>query len=126
MKTILIFVSTALLVGCSHRSAPPTNAADSTPASAESHSVDRSTIKVGSFTISTVMDVPMSSSVQEAAAILSFGGHRIVANFDKHQLTIDEDTTISLAADVNEINVKFARGTLLVTVDEVLVFPPNK
>jgi hypothetical protein len=83
-------------------------------------------MKVGDFTISTTLDVPMSNSVQDATAILTFGGHRLVADFDKLELTIDDKETISLRPDVNEIQVKFVRGTLLVNVDEVPVFPPSK
>jgi len=68
----------------------------------------------------------MSNTIQDAQATLTFAGHKIVADFDKHQLTIDNHETISLQPDVNEIKIKFVRGTLLINVDEVLVFPPGK
>jgi hypothetical protein len=115
-----------MLVGCAQRPAPPSNDPALTPAIVQSHPVDRASMKVGDFTISTTLDVPMSNFVQEATAILTFGGHKLAADFDKHQLTIDDNEPISLQPDVNEIQVKFVRGTLLVHVDEVLVFPPNK
>ena len=83
-------------------------------------------MKVGDFAISTTLDVPMSNSVQGATAILTFGGHKLAADFEKHQLMIDDNEPISLQPDVNEIQVKYVRGTLLVHVDDVLVFPPNR
>ena len=126
MKSIFILVSTAVFAGCTQRPSPPSDNTDSTPAVLESHEVNRSSIQVGNFKISTVLDVPMSTSVQDAAAVLTFGSHKISADFDKHQLTIDDNETISLQPDVSEIWVKFVRGTLLVSVDEVPVFPPSK
>ncbi len=126
MKSTLVFALTVLLVGCAPSPAPPSNDSEPAPVTSESHSVDRSWIKVGAFMISTVFDVPASSTIQEAAASLAFGDHTVAADFNQHELTIDEETMIPLAADVNEINVKFVRGTLLVTVDEVLVFPQNR
>ena len=126
VKSILVLVSTAMLFGCTQKPAPPSNSTASTPAASESHEVNRSSVKVGDFTILTILDVPMSNSVQDATAILTFGGHKLAADFDKHKLTIDDQETISLPQDVNEIQVKFVYGTLVVTVDEVPVFPPSK
>jgi len=126
MKSILVLVSTAMLIGCSQRSAPPSDSTASTPAASESHEVNRSSMKVGDFTISTILDVPLSNSVHDATAILTFGGHTIAVDFDNRKLTNDDKETISLRQDVNEIQVKFVYGTLVVTVDEVPVFPPSK
>jgi hypothetical protein len=126
MKSILVFVSIAMLVGCAPKPTPPSDNPISTPAVPESPEINRSSIKVGNFTISTTLDVPMSNSIQDSQAILTFASHKVVADFDKHQLTIDNHEALSLQPDVNEIKIKFVRGTLLINVDEVLVFPPGK
>jgi len=115
-----------MLVGCAPKPPPladnPTVIA-SVPESAE---INRDTIKVGNYTISTTLDVPVSRMIQDAQVTLTFAGHKVVANFDKHQLSIDNDEPLVLQPDVNEIKVKFVRGTLLINVDEVLVFPAGK
>jgi hypothetical protein len=126
MKSTFVLVLSALLVGCTQRPAPSNSDPAPPPAVPESQEVHRSSIKVGDFTISTTLDVPMTTSVQDASAVLTFGGHKLIADFDKHQLSIDDNATISLPPDVNEIQVKFVRGTLLVSVDEVPVFPPGE
>ena len=126
MKPPFVFVAIFLFIGCAQKSPPPSDKPAPAPPASENAEINRSSIKVGDFTISTTLDVPLSNTIQDAQATLTFAGHKIVADFDKHQLTIDNHETISLQPDVNEIKIKFVRGTLLINVDEVLVFPPGK
>lgn len=116
----------AMLIGCNAKPPPPSDNPPPTAPAPETTEINRSEIKVGNFTISTTLDVPLSNTTQDAQATLTFANHKIIADFDKHQLTIDNHDPLSLQPDVHEIKVKFVRGTLLIHVDETLVFPPGK
>jgi hypothetical protein len=76
---------------------------------AESHS--------GPYGIKAHADVPMSSAIQNDQAVVEFSGHRLVVEFGKGQIVLDNTPPVNLPAGTKDIEVWFAGGKLSVTAN---------
>ena len=128
---ILLWIPVALLIGCDRN--PASNDGSTSPqqdtkprvTTPDARAVNRASIKVGGYTITTALDVPMSQSMQDQSAVLSFGGHRLLVEFDSQRLTWDEAPPVGLPPGTKEVDVQFTRGDLVLKADGILIPAPT-
>lgn len=118
---ILFLLSASLAPGCGWQSV----SVSSRQAGSRGSTVNRSSIDVGKYRITTVVDVPMSQSMQDQRAVLTVGEHTLIVDFDKQRLTWDNQKPVNLPAGTREIEVEFIGGKLDLKADGAPVTPPG-
>jgi hypothetical protein len=82
-------------------------------------------VQVGSRRIKTIMDVIVSTVVQDERAVVSFGGRKLAVEFDKGRVLLDDTERAKLPAGTKEVEIQFLGGKLSVTADGAAVTIPD-
>jgi hypothetical protein len=87
--------------------------------------VNQSVTQVGSHRLKSVMDVSVSSSIQDDKAVVSFGGRTLDIEFDKGYALLDHTEKSKLPVGTKEIEIRFVGGKLSVMADGAELFRPG-
>lgn len=71
----------------------------------------------GAYKVKTNTDVPLNSWIQGERATVNFAGRKIVVEFDKERILLDDATQVKLPSGTKEVQIRFAGGKLSVTAD---------
>ena len=81
--------------------------------------------QVGSHRIKTIMDVTVSTVVQDERAVLVFGGRKLAIEFDRGRVLLDDQEKAKLPAGTKEVEIQFLGGKLSMTADGAAVSIPD-
>jgi hypothetical protein len=128
----LLGLVTASVIGCarspsSEGSAPPApgaiqdmpdiNAAIKS-ASAPVPGANQHTVTViGKHTVTVATDVAAGTSGNDDQMTVTFGSHKIVFDFAKQRILLDNDEPRNMPADAKQVNLQYVGGKLKVTID---------
>jgi hypothetical protein len=145
----LLVLMTPSLSGCGQASTPPAGSGPVATESAADRGVDDATeilkainasrkssgpagegvnhsvVQVGSRTVKTIMDVSVSTVVQDEHTVVSFGGRTLTLEFDKGRILLDGTEKAKLPAGTKEVEIQFVGGKLSVTADGAVVITPG-
>jgi hypothetical protein len=96
-------------------------AGDSTARSSSAGGATQSMIHVNSNTLKLNSDVPMDSSMQGAIAVVNLGKRKLVVEFDKGRVLLDDTEPAKLPTGTKEVQINFLAGKLTVTADGTAV-----
>ena len=82
-------------------------------------------IEMGPHRLKTIIDVPVTTLIQNERATVRFGGKTLVVEFDKGRALLDDIEKAKLPAGTKEVEVRFVDGKLTMTADGQVVLPPE-
>jgi hypothetical protein len=80
---------------------------------------------VGSRILKTIMDVTVSTVVQDDRAVVGFGGRKLVVEFDRERVLLDDVEKAKLPAGTKVVEIQFLGGKLSMTADGAAVSIPD-
>jgi hypothetical protein len=87
--------------------------------------VNRGVAHVGSHTLRTTIDMPVSTVMQDERAVVSFGGRKVAVEFDRGRVVVDGAGDAKLPAGTKEVEIEFLGGKLSVKADGTAVVTPG-
>jgi hypothetical protein len=81
--------------------------------------------QVGSHRLTAIMDVNVSTVVQDERAVVSFGERKLTVEFDQGRVLLDDTEKAKLPAATKEVEIRFLGGKLSMTADGVAVSIPD-
>ena len=82
-------------------------------------------MQVGSHKLKITIDVPVSYSMQDESAVVNFDGRKMVVEFDKGRVLLDDAEQAKLPDGAKDVEVQFLGGKLAITADGAAVLTPS-
>ena len=86
--------------------------------------INHGSIQVGSHTLKTVMDVPVSYVMHGDSAFVDFNKQKLVVDFGKGRVLLDDTEQAKLPDGTKDVEVQFVGGKLSITADGTAVSMP--
>ena len=78
---------------------------------------NHSTTAVGNQIVSVASDIPVSSSAEANRAVIQIGQRRLIIEFEKQQILLDDKPTGRLPSATKVVEVQASGGKVVVTAD---------
>jgi hypothetical protein len=82
--------------------------------------------QVGTHRIKTVMDVPVSSTISDERAVVTFKERKLTIDFAAGQVLLDETKKAKLPTGTKELEIRFVGGKLSLKADGTIVSMPGE
>jgi hypothetical protein len=129
MPSRVVLRISALLVllffGCARVPDPQYDKSSRQPVSAPGALNNFSELTSGPYKVTTRSDVSLSSWIRDNRSEISFSGKKLVIDFDKEKLLLDDTSETKLPAGTKHVEIQIAGGKLSIKADGADVPSPQ-